>query len=132
MGRKQRADSVHPIAPAVPNFDSRRPHVASLMNATINPGVSNAAVRQGGLSASVPVLFLPVNIETRFMTSATGAPELWVRMYPDQIAIDSHEPELTAQEVIDGRVYWDAVWRAGNPPVSLDTVKAPWRGLAAR
>ena len=50
----------------------------------------------------MPVLFLPVNIETRFMTSAAGAPELWVRIYPDQIAINSHEPELTAQEIADG------------------------------
>ena len=66
------------------------------------------------------MLFLPVNIETRFMTSAAGAPELWVRIYPDQIAIDSHEPELTAQEIADGTGYWDAVWRAGKPPPSID------------
>jgi len=102
------------------------------MNATINHGISAAAAQQSGLAAAVPVLFLPVNIETRFMTSAAGGPELWVRIYPDQIAINSHEPELTAQEIADGRAYWDAVWRAGKPPASLDTVKAPWRGLAQR
>ena len=93
------------------------------MNAIINPGISNAAARQGGLSATVPVVFLPVNIETRFMTSAAGAPELWVRIYPDQIAINSHEPELTAQEITDGQAYWDAVWRAGKNPPSIDTVE---------
>jgi hypothetical protein len=102
------------------------------MNATINPAISAAAARQSGLAAAVPVLFLPVNIETRFMTSAAGALELWVRIYPDQIAINSHEPELTAQEITDGQAYWDAVWRAGKPPASIDTVKAPWRGLAQR
>ncbi|MGC2109993.1 MAG: hypothetical protein WA655_10785 [Candidatus Korobacteraceae bacterium] len=102
------------------------------MNATINPAISAAAARQSGLAAAVPVLFLPVNIETRFMTSAAGAPELWVRIYPDQIAINSHEPELTAQEIADGQAYWDAVWRAGKPPASIDTIKAPWRGLAQR
>ena len=39
-----------------------------------------------------------------------------MRIYPDQIAINSHEPELTSQEIADGQAYWDAVWRAGNPP----------------
>ena len=84
------------------------------------------------LDAATPVLFLPVNIETRFMDGVQGSPELWLRVYPDQIAINSHEPELTDQEIADGKTYWDAVWRAGNPPPSLDTVKAPWRGLASR
>lgn len=83
------------------------------------------------LDARTPLLLLPVNIETRFMDSARQS-ELWLRIYPDQIAINSHEPELTAQEIADGQTYWDAVWRAGKPPASLDSVKAPWRGLASR
>src|SRR6185369_4748093 len=83
------------------------------------------------LDAATPVLFLPVNIETRFMDNSDGRPELWLRIYPDQVAINSHEPELTDQEIIDGKTYWDAVWRAGNPPSSADAVKAPWRGLAS-
>src|SRR5207237_10907988 len=48
---------------------------------------------------------------------------------------DSHQPELTSHEIADGQDYWDAVWRAGKPsatPATSDTVKAPWRGLAAR
>jgi hypothetical protein len=84
------------------------------------------------LDAATPVLFLPVNIETRFMDGVEGSPELWLRVYPDQIAINSHEPELTDQEIADGKTYWDTLWRAGNPPPSVDTVKAPWRGLASR
>jgi hypothetical protein len=84
------------------------------------------------LDAQTPVLFLPVNIETRFIDRSGGGSELWVRIYPDQIAINAHEPELTDQEVTDGRNYWNAVWRAGKPPAALDAVKAPWRGLASR
>ena len=64
------------------------------------------------LDAATPVLFLPVNIETRFMDNSDGRPELWLRIYPDQVAINSHEPELTDQEIVDGTTYWDAVWRA--------------------
>jgi hypothetical protein len=82
------------------------------------------------LDARTPLLLLPVNIETRFIDGGRQS-ELWMRIYPDQIAINSHEPELTAQEIADGQTYWDAVWRAGKPPASLDSVKAPWRGLAS-
>ncbi len=84
------------------------------------------------LDATTPLLLLPVNIETRFMDLAEGRAELWVRIYPDQIAINSHEPELTEKEISDGTSYWDALWRVGKPPASPEDVKAPWRGLASR
>ncbi len=93
------------------------------------------------LSARTPLLLLPVHIQTRFVTLAAisgdavtankGSTELWVRIYPDQIAVDSHEPELTAQELSDGQAYWNAVWLAGNPPPDPDDDKAPWRTIAA-
>jgi hypothetical protein len=88
-----------------------------------------------GLSARTPLLLLPVHIQTRFVDPVTdgrkGAPELWVRIYPDQIAVDSHEPELTDQEVADGESYWNALWRAGTTPAKPDDLKAPWRALAS-
>ena len=99
------------------------------------PDVTQASAtlvnRPRGLDARTPLLLLPVNIETRFLS--TGAQqELWVRIYPDQIAINSHEPELTEQEIADGTSYWNEVWNAGLPPTSLDAIQAPWRGLASR
>jgi hypothetical protein len=107
----------------------------------LRPTEAAAAVNgQGGLDARTPLLLLPVHIQTRFIdpaNSATGQianvqSELWVRIYPDQIAINSHEPELTAQENADGQAYWNAVWVTGNPPANLDDAKAPWRLLASR
>lgn len=47
------------------------------------------------LDAKTPLLMLPINIETRFIDVNERQAELWVRIYPDQIAINSHEPELT-------------------------------------
>jgi hypothetical protein len=97
----------------------------------IGPGQS------AGISASTPLLLLPVHIQTRFVdgaqTVAGAVPtsELWVRVYPDQIAVNTHEPELTAQEVADGQAYWNALWQVGNPPVNPDDAKAPWRTLAS-
>ena len=83
------------------------------------------------LDAKTPLLMLPVNIETRFIDVNERQTELWVRIYPDQIAINSHEPELTTQEISDGQSYWTGVWSAGNPPSPADGAQAPWRGLAS-
>jgi hypothetical protein len=46
----------------------------------------------------VPIAFLPVRIETRFGKAADGTPQLWVRIYPDDVHVDSFEPGLTADE----------------------------------
>lgn len=83
------------------------------------------------LDAKTPLLMLPVNIETRFIDVSERQAQLWVRIYPDQIAINSHEPELTTQEISDGQSYWTGVWSAGNPPSPADGAQAPWRGLAS-
>src|SRR5581483_6502089 len=53
-----------------------------------------AVPRRGG----VPIAFLPVRIETRFGKASDGSPQLWVRIYPDDIHVDSFEPALTAEE----------------------------------
>lgn len=63
------------------------------------------------LSARHPLLLLPVRLETRFawtdaagaqtFTSTPGAPvSLLIRIYPDEIHEDSHEPELTGNELV--------------------------------
>jgi PKD repeat protein len=83
----------------------------------------------GPLAADVPILFLPVRLETRFGVGDSG-PELWLRVYPGQIAIDTHEDPLTSQEQADGAAYWAAVEAAGNVPPDDETLKRPWRDLA--
>jgi hypothetical protein len=100
------------------------------------PVVAPGAVigQPGVISAKRPLLLLPVHIQTRFVDPVTDgrkqSPELWIRIYPDQIAVNSHEPELTHQEVSDGEAYWNALWQAGTNPANPDDLKAPWRILA--
>jgi hypothetical protein len=69
---------------------------------------------------------MPVRLETRYMTGEFGT-ELWVRVYPDQIHVNGHDPVLTPTEMNDGRAYWDAV----DNPAPGDEPAGPWRVLAA-
>jgi hypothetical protein len=72
------------------------------------------------LDAEIPVAFFPVRIETRFRRiesspeGAAAANELLVRIYPDSVLADEHEPLLTAAEVEAGRDYWRRAWREGS------------------
>jgi hypothetical protein len=78
--------------------------------------------------STLPLALFPVRLETRF-SSVGGAPELHVRIYPDKVHLDSHDPALTADEVTWGRRYWELQWRAGNDDARL---RDAWRMLAGR
>jgi len=93
------------------------------------PAADGFTIERLQLQAPAALLLLPVRIETRFSDEGE-APELWVRVYPDQIAVDTHEDALTAGEIAAGQAYWDAVWRAGVPPANIEEVKGAWRALA--
>jgi hypothetical protein len=76
-----------------------------------------------------PLLLLPVRLETRFFPQPDGTYELRVRIYPDQIHIDTHEQALSRDEVQWGRHFWEQTWRAGNDET---TERAAWQQLADR
>ncbi len=73
------------------------------------------------LSTQYPIALFPVRIETRFQV-ITDNPRLQIRVYPDEILADSHEPSLTQQEINDGHAYWTTSWPNG------ETLEA-WQGL---
>jgi hypothetical protein len=70
-----------------------------------------------------PILLLPVRIETRFKPG-----ELWVRVFPDDIAVNTHEKVLTAAEGQFGRAYWQALGTAADEKARDEA----WRVLAKR
>ena len=49
------------------------------------------------MDQGVPIVLLPVRLETRFR-AGTGGTDLLIRVYPDDVHVDTHEPELTADE----------------------------------
>jgi len=59
-----------------------------------------------------PVALLPVRLETRFDEEAR---RLVVRVYPDQVHIDSHEEPLTEAEHAWGTAFWAQLWFAALP-----------------
>lgn len=54
--------------------------------------------------------------------------ELWVRIFPDDIAVHTHEPGLTADEQAAGERYWTENWYAG-PDENLQL--GAWRALCS-
>ncbi len=66
-------------------------------------------------ASDVPLLMLPVRLETRFFPLSDGTnQELRVRVYPDQVHVDSHEQGLSQDEFLWGQHFWQQIWRAGR------------------
>lgn len=59
----------------------------------------------GTLDGGVPLAMLPIRLETRFFDTNQGK-ELRIRIFPDQIHIDTHTNALTPREADLGRWYW--------------------------
>ena len=78
---------------------------ASLSTTTETTGELQPWERVQGWKDSLPCFLLPVRIEARFMT-IEGRHELWVRIFPDDIAVHTHEDELTSEEFESGKTFW--------------------------
>lgn len=64
----------------------------------------------GTVETKHPLLLFPVRLETRFVPARNGSgTELRVRVYPDDVHIDTHEPGLTEEEERWGRHFWEQV-----------------------
>ena len=81
------------------------------------------------LSTSWPIALFPVRLETRFLGG-----ELCIRVIPDTIHADTHEPELTAAELAAGQRYWQQVAGAdvGTATARVARAGRPVRDRAGR
>jgi hypothetical protein len=79
------------------------------------------------LDDRTPFLLFPVRLETIFVPVQSGT-ELWVRIYPDDIAIHTHERVLTGSEVDTGELYWTELVTAEHLRDEKDNRRrAAWR-----
>ena len=84
------------------------------------------------LDDALPCVLFPLRIETRFMAGANGR-ELWVRVYPDDIAVHTHEKELTRDEADTGVEYWSTRLSAASLPDADERERieaGAWRSFA--
>jgi hypothetical protein len=68
----------------------------------------------GDLDPGTPLALFPVRLETRY-DAGPGRPRVRIRVYPDDIHLDAHEPELTEAEAEAGRQYWRTSWTESAP-----------------
>jgi hypothetical protein len=102
----------------------------ALFASSFAPPTPNTAIPPQTLCPSnVPLVLLPVRLETRFFTLAGNVTELQVRIYPDKIHVDTHQPELTTDERTWGTQYWQQDWLVGNDTAARADA---WRTLASR
>lgn len=74
-----------------------------------------------------PVLLLPLRLEAIYATNdEDGTPELRIRVYPDDVHVDSHEAALTDGERTAGTTYWREVFAAGD---DVQRRRAAWATL---
>lgn len=78
--------------------------------------------------ADQPLALLPVRLETRFFAMDGGVQELRIRVFPDQIHVDAHEPRLTAGEIEWGKHFWVQLRAAADEAAR----RAAWHQLADR
>ncbi|MBO9565207.1 MAG: hypothetical protein J7621_20695 [Niastella sp.] len=76
-----------------------------------------------------PILLLPLRLETRF---AAGGNELWVRVYPDEIAINNHDAALTDAEVKAGSYFWKHLWEHSRLADFTEHRKIAWSQVVNR
>lgn len=93
------------------------------------PGADPGAATHTLCPGNLPLVLLPVRLETRFFTLPGDETELRVRVYPDKIHVDTHQPELTTDERSAGVQYWQQEWMAGNGTAASGD---HWRALANR
>jgi len=79
------------------------------------------------LNDAYPFLLLPVRIETRFKKTDSNN-QLWIRIFPDDCAVDTFEKLLSETEVKNAVSYWNRLWQAGG--VEGDE-RAAWRTLVS-
>jgi len=73
----------------------------------------------GNPISNIPILLFPLKLETRFVQD-----ELWIRVFPDEAFIQSHDPTLTQEEIADAVAF--------KEHTSTDNKKRAWEKLVAK
>jgi|GEM_PF-2076833 len=87
----------------------------------------------GTVETKHPLLLLPVRLETRFLSARNGSgTELRVRVYPDDVHIDTHEPGLTEEEERWGNHFWEQAGDGASGGDPTGRKQQAWQQLVDR
>jgi len=81
------------------------------------------------LDDKYPILMMPLRLETRFKKvpeNNTTIDQLWVRIYPDDCAIDTFEETLSESEIKNAQDFWADWWIAAGEESGR---RGAWRTL---
>lgn len=108
-------DTLAEVRPLLSSSNQGYLNAKKALDASIAAFYRNHQFKQAAaaMNANIPVLFLPLRLETRFV-SAGNTKELWVRIYPDDIHVHTHEPLLTEKELEHGKHYWKSLLKANR------------------
>lgn len=122
------ADAVASGAPTGDLLAAQRAveHWTQLVAVTAGSRDAAVAASTAQLDPLVPMLMLPVRLETKYGRDAGGAILLRIRLYPDDIHFDSHQPDLTQRELDAAAIYRSSM----TPRVSAADALAAWATLA--
>jgi hypothetical protein len=120
-GRPELADAIAKAAAAVTAATTARGNEktarANVLTAITNwLAGSNLGTDMARLSTNAPIVLFPVRVETRFDLTAKV---LKVRIYPDDIFVNLHEPAITRDEYNAGVAYYKARDAAGGESPEL-------------
>ncbi len=102
------------------------------------PAINEATLEE--LTTEIIVLRYPIyeknkklralidNCEIKIITQLEEVDELWVRFFPDDIAVNSHETLLTQKEVEAGKKYWEQIWQSRR---DKELELGAWRAISA-
>jgi len=79
----------------------------------------------GDIPTTIPLVLLPLRVETHWTDE-----ELWVRIFPDEIGVDSHDERVPAAEQLAGERYWQAVMAAAAGDAGAAQRLQAWEELA--
>ena len=139
--RQQKGEAVDPLT-----LKAATDKVASAKN---NLQASISTLHQGQTldslvnqwDADVPLMMLPIRLQTRIVTTQNQAESpsffmLLVRVYPDDIFIQTHEDLLTDDEVQAAKIYWSRIRLAEQPTVpnvqQIALKKEAWREVSTQ
>jgi hypothetical protein len=128
VARQNLAQAISNLATARSSEGASHAALAAAIATWLKDGTDDvtADVDVARLLPSQPILMFPVRLETRF---AGGSPptQLLVRVYPDEISVDTHESALTVEEDDAGRTYY-----AGLSLTDQVEENKRWQVLAGR